>query len=207
MDDASVDDSAEVAACYPVHYVRNESNLGAAANFNKGVRMARGEYIAILGADNRLRPDYLAKTATVLDADPQIAIVYTHMALFGPFAEQVYKSQRAWQTGQQGDFWLWAVPEFNPKRLFLGNYIHGSALFRKTAFEQVGGYRQLNRAEDWDLWKRIVKYGWRAKLVPAYLLEYRQHSLSQRNIKGRSPVISLLKRVAKQVLFKLGIWR
>ena len=57
-------------------------------NFNKAVTMAKGDYICILGADNRFRSDYIEKTAEVLDSDDRIAIAYTDFAMFGPRASR-----------------------------------------------------------------------------------------------------------------------
>ena len=207
MDDASTDNTAEVASRYPVTYVKNPINLGTVANLNKGVSLAKGDYVISLDADNRLRPDYLQKTGLILDTQPDVAIVYTHMALFGPQAEPVYSSQPAWQAGQEGGFYLWKVPEFNPLRLKLGNYIHGSALFRAEAWEKAGGYPEVMRAEDWQLWKNIIRLGWTAKLVPEYLLEYRQHGEIQRNIIGQSQAISQFKVWVKTALLRLGLYR
>jgi glycosyltransferase involved in cell wall biosynthesis len=61
MDDASTDNTSEVAKSFPVRYVRNPRNLGASENFNLGIRLARGEYILHLDADDRLRPEFLRK--------------------------------------------------------------------------------------------------------------------------------------------------
>ena len=205
MDDASTDNTAEVAGRYPVCYIKNRVNLGLIENFNKGVSLAKGEYVMFLGADDRLRPDYLAKTAATLDEDPTVAIVYTYMALFGPYAESIYKNQPARQAGREGEFHLWRVRKFDPHRLEIGNYIHGSSLFLKQAFEEAGGFTQASRSEDWQLWRKIVQHGWVAQLVPEYLLEYRQHSHNQRNVAGIPILVIYLKRIVKTAIFRLGL--
>ncbi|PIY79930.1 MAG: hypothetical protein COY81_00365 [Candidatus Pacebacteria bacterium CG_4_10_14_0_8_um_filter_43_12] len=62
------------------------------------------------------------------------------------------------------------------------NFIHGSSLYRKAAFDEAGGYiPSKKRAEDHGLFMRMIEMGWTAKRVPDLLLEYRQHSKSQAN--------------------------
>ena len=61
--------------------------------------------------------------------------------------------------------------------------MHGSSMFRKIAFEEVGGYKERGGIpEDHSLFLRMVKKGWKAKRVPHPVLEYRQHSRFQTNI-------------------------
>ncbi|MFM2303990.1 MAG: putative glycosyltransferase EpsE [Cyanobacteriota bacterium] len=64
------------------------------------------------------------------------------------------------------------------------NFIHGSSMFRREAFVAVGGYaKHADLPEDYDLFSRIILSGWQAKRSPDTLLEYRQHSKDQANIK------------------------
>ncbi|MGN8632202.1 glycosyltransferase family 2 protein [Blautia sp. HCP3S3_G3] len=56
VDDGSSDDTEEILKEYlgrdDFHYLRNKNNTGAAASRNRGVREARGEYVAFLDADD-----------------------------------------------------------------------------------------------------------------------------------------------------------
>ena len=89
MDDCSTDNSMEVAERYKdrIRIVRNERNLGIVANFNKAVSLTEGDHICFLGADNRLRSDYIEKCKLALDTHEDAAIAHTNVALFGPRAE------------------------------------------------------------------------------------------------------------------------
>src|ERR1700719_665273 len=62
MDDCSPDQTPEVARSFTdprVRYVRNETNLGNLRNYNKGIGLARGNYIWLISADDRLRRTYV----------------------------------------------------------------------------------------------------------------------------------------------------
>ncbi|NWF64503.1 MAG: hypothetical protein HXY38_09380 [Chloroflexi bacterium] len=72
-----------------------------------------------------------------------------------------------------------ARPEQDIRKL---NYIHGSSMYRRAAYQQTGGYVKETLPEDASLFARMLDAGWRAELVDEFLLEYRQHSKDQANI-------------------------
>ncbi|MGQ9693176.1 MAG: glycosyltransferase [Thermodesulfobacteriota bacterium] len=186
IDDCSEDNSLEVANRYKgkIRLIKNEKNLGIVDNFNKAVALTSGDYICILGADNRLRSDFVEKCKFALDSHPDAAIAYTNVVIFGPRAEVLAHKVRATAVEEKNDIFLWRFPEFNEeskKSLERQNFIHGSSMYRRLAFNEVGGYKKTGGPEDHNLFFRIIKQGWKAVLCPDFLLEYRQHSNSQAN--------------------------
>lgn len=87
-----------------VIFIRQE-NQGLAWARNNGIKMARGEYILPLDADNRIRPNYLRKAAEVLDNNPSIGVVYAYLKFMG----------------EKDGFW--EFPAFDARRLLLGNFV------------------------------------------------------------------------------------
>lgn len=84
-DNASTDRTGEICAAFTardprVHYHRNPSNVGAAANFNRVAELARGTYFAWANHDDVWGPGYLARCADALDADPSAALAYARSA-------------------------------------------------------------------------------------------------------------------------------
>ncbi len=198
IDDASTDNTAQIAEAYvekfpeKISFISNKKNLGIVKNFNKAIKNIDTTYITLLGADNRFRSDYLEKTSAILDKDPEIAVAYTDFALFGPRASAMYdlmpKDRRGGMKGNS--YFIVHFPEFETQDLSKqkeANIIHGSSMFRRDVFYEVGEYQEKNsRAEDHDLFFRIFKAGWKAKRVPEPILEYRQHSKDQANTKVNS---------------------
>lgn len=186
IDDCSTDNSIEVAERYEnIKIIRNKKNLGIVKNFNKAVSLTKCDYICFLGADNRLRSDYVEKCKFALDTHKDAAIAYTSVVLFGPRAEVEALRVNAIPVLPNKDVFLWEFPEFNDESksmLHVSNFIHGSSMYRRSAYDEVGGYIETNGPEDHNLFLRMVKKGWTAVLVPEFLLEYRQHSNDQRNI-------------------------
>lgn len=200
-DDCSGDETWEIARDYEARYPalirtnRNERNLGIVAHFNKAVRLTTGEYVCILGADNRFRSDFLEATTALLDTDERTAIAYTDFALFGSRATVVAAELgKTWPVRCIADhFHVVSFPDFTPAAreiMAYRNFMHGSSLFRREAFEAVGGYQEMPRLpEDYALFRRILDAGWNAGHIAQPLLEYRQHSRDQANIQATSAAL------------------
>jgi glycosyltransferase involved in cell wall biosynthesis len=191
-DDCSPDTTPEVGTYYAqkypgkIVYRRNEKNLGIVANFNQAVAAIGTDYVCFLGADNRFRSDFIEKTSAILDSHERCAVAYTDYAMFGPLAPLEHDQVPADRRGAvvEGVYYLVHFPEFTRggvASLRKGNFIHGSSLFRREAFQQIGGYLDTSQAEDHNLFLRMVEAGWEAKRAPLPLLEYRKHSLDQAN--------------------------
>ncbi len=176
VDDGS-DDPATVALLdrydRPRTRVIRAPHQGLPAARNLGIRAASGGYVCNLDADDVLDPEYLAATAAVLDADPsgRVGFVSTWMHWFGD-------EER-----------LWKPLPYDPLALALEVVVHGSSLFRRAAWEGVGGYPEsfLEGAEDWAFWVRMVAAGYRWEVVERPLIHYRRHgeTLAHRAIRER----------------------
>lgn len=196
VDDASTDETSEVARKYVQLYgdrmrlMQNEKNLGIVPTFNKAIAQTSAELVCFLGADNRMFPNYLERLVSTLhEAGPGTAVVYTDFALFGERAAQEYALHAPGRRGRQvgGRFYEVVFPDFTEEELAMGDFIHGSSLYRRRAFDQVGGY-QLGgtRPEDANLFRRMVGAGWAAAKAHGTWLEYRQHDEDQANIVART---------------------
>lgn len=194
-DDASTDLTPEIMQHYAKQYPDlikvniNKENMGIEAHFNKVVAMAKGDYICILGADNRMPAHYIKEQLMKIKSDPKIGVVYTDFALFGNRAKNVFDNFFNDFKGHQvaPDTYTIIFPDFNDKSkkiLDSGmNFIHGSSMYRKEAFNAVGGYgTRAGVAEDQQFFSKILNNGWLAVKAKNVFLEYRQHSQDQANM-------------------------
>jgi glycosyltransferase involved in cell wall biosynthesis len=139
---------------------RAEPHL-AGDNRNFGIDLARGRYVCCLDADDLLKPTYL-----------EIAVF---LAEFGGY-DMVYPSVCCFEDS---DFrWLLCDPTW--PEIADGNQASTVAIFRKEAWERVGGFRDWGKAdkyvpEDWEFWVRLVGHGFRAKSIREPLMLYRVH--------------------------------
>jgi glycosyltransferase involved in cell wall biosynthesis len=134
----------------------DQANGGLAAARNSGISAARGRYILPLDADNRLSPGFIASAIRVLDAEPQIGVVYGDRLDFGA------RSGRA------------HVPGFDINALLHSNFIDACAVYRREIWQSCGGYdAEAAVLEDWDFWIAAAKAGWRFCRLSDVTFEYR----------------------------------
>lgn len=82
-DNASTDDTADVVRHFVdrdarVRYIRQASNLGAAANFNAAFAESRGRYFKWAAHDDYVTDDFIQRCVEVLDADERVVLVYAN---------------------------------------------------------------------------------------------------------------------------------
>jgi glycosyltransferase involved in cell wall biosynthesis len=162
VDDGSTDERTrkemDALSAQRIKVIRQE-NKGLAGARNAGIAIASGEYILPLDADDRLRPGWIDQGIRILDSEPKIGVVYGDAECFGT------------RTG------LWNVGPFDTDKLLKWNYIHASALYRRSVWEQNGGYdgtMPVQGLEDWDFWLGALEDGWEFAYVPQVFFDYRQ---------------------------------
>jgi glycosyltransferase involved in cell wall biosynthesis len=84
VDDASTDASLDVIETFDdprIRLIRHRENLGAAATITEGLSAARGTHVARIDPDDRYRPHFLNKTVEILNAYPDVGLVYGRIAM------------------------------------------------------------------------------------------------------------------------------
>lgn len=113
IDDASPDDSAEVArkiaARDPrVEVIVHAANRGNIATYNEGLlEWADGDYCLLMSADDRLTPGALRRARDLLDAHPGVGFVYGHSLWYmdGTPLPTARTRERGWSVWP-GQRWL-----------------------------------------------------------------------------------------------------
>ena len=82
LDDCSPDNTPEVAAELQqqdsrIEYRRHEKNQGHIATYNEGLEWTNGDYVMLLSADDLLTPGALARSARLMNAHPEVGLVYS----------------------------------------------------------------------------------------------------------------------------------
>ncbi len=149
VDDGSTDDTPAVCARYGarVRYVRQE-NAGQSAAVNRGVDLARAEYVAFLDSDDAWLPGKLRRQVPMLDGDRGAAVLYAGVEYVDGDGRPVPGARRAHGT-----------PSGEVLRpLLRENFLRTpTVLFRRAAFLAAGGYdRGLSCVNDWDMWLRLA---------------------------------------------------
>lgn len=168
IDDGSTDHSREIVEAYADPRIRlasNQTKSGLARTLNKGIELAAGSYIARMDGDDISLPERLARQVAFMDAHPQVGACGTFARDIDPQGKVFDDRQRL--VGQRLEYFYWIpVP-----------IAHPTSMVRADLLKKLR-YDENVRVEDYDLWLRIVKAGYRLSNIPEYLLLYRVHEAS-----------------------------
>ena len=157
VDDGSTDDSTSIALGYAEAYPEkirylahpDRGNRGASASRNLAARHAKGEYLAFLDADDVYLPNKLEEQVPILDAHPEVGVMYAATEYWYSWTGNPDDAGRDWTWRKYG-----AEPDtvIEPPRLLVaflrdGGTVPcmGSVLARRAAVESVGGWEESFR--------------------------------------------------------------
>jgi glycosyltransferase involved in cell wall biosynthesis len=152
VDDGSTDDTARLLAAVedPRLRVIRQEHRGGSAALNAGLREARGEFIARIDSDDSWLPDMLEAEAAVLDARPEIDVVYAQAEAMDPAGNVIPGQVRGRPERFPGE----------PLRsmLYEDFTCNIAILARRRCYARIGEYDEsLSTSEDWDLWMRVAR--------------------------------------------------
>ncbi|MBI3866299.1 MAG: glycosyltransferase family 2 protein [Planctomycetia bacterium] len=155
VNDGSTDDSrvilGELAAQDSRIRVIDQPNRGLTCALCSGCHEARGEFIARQDADDWSTPGRLAALVAHLDANPAVVMAGTWAVYVDDDNETVDRIQPPIDAKE-------ATRRLLHERC--GPPAHGAIMFRRSAYEDVGGYRTcFYYAQDFDLWLRLGRVG------------------------------------------------
>ncbi|NEQ80554.1 MAG: glycosyltransferase family 2 protein [Moorea sp. SIO2I5] len=193
-DDGSTDDTPELMSQYQdsrINYIRHPKNIGKSNNMRSGFDAALGEYFIKFDDDDRLTPEFLAKTTAILEPDHSIDFVGTdHWVIninnIRDESATKLNSQRWGRTKL-----IKGIVENLVEVVFIQQSFQiGATLFRMQALKDVEFMRpNIQNCEDNDLFVRLAIAGKKAYYLPELLMEYRFHAQQQ----GISRAIPYLK--------------
>jgi glycosyltransferase involved in cell wall biosynthesis len=175
VDDASTDDSAQVARSYGdrvrlIRHARNTGNVGGPRN--TGIAAASGEFVITLDSDDMVEPAYVETLRAALMKRPGIGVAYagvqTHVE---PDGQRVIHHD--WPIPFD---WRWQTAAVTPPH----TCIPTASMFRREMWRRAGGYDAARiSAEDAEFWPRALGCGFEAvKATGDPLFIYRRHGPS-----------------------------
>jgi glycosyltransferase involved in cell wall biosynthesis len=165
LDDASTDGSGELLKEWAqrdrrIQIHESKTRLGLSGSSNAVVSKARAPIVARMDADDIAHPDRLRRQWNIMEAHSDVAVIGTLCNGIDASGREVRPRDR-WRLVRRSHY----VP-----------FPHGSAMFRRQVFDQVGGYDEKSTgAEDQDLFSRMAARG-RVLTLSDVLYSYRYHS-------------------------------
>lgn len=169
IDDGSTDGSVEIMRTYTtdprVRLVCNGDNLGEPKTRNRGIDLARGEYIAMLDSDDWAYPTRLEKQVAFLDSHRDVAVV-------GAWVTEMDETGRSLRR-------IKILPvspgELQSRLLFRSCYHHSSIMARTAVLREYRYREQYTVSPDFDLFVRLARKHKLANL-PKILVCRRTHA-------------------------------
>lgn len=164
VDDASTDEGTlKVLKKYEnmpkvkIKFRKKNGHISEATN--DALRMAKGDFVALVDDDDLLDKDALYEVVKVLNEDRKIDFIYTDedkLDIDGRYCDPNFKS------------------DFAPDSFYSSNYISHLGVLRKSIVDEVGGFRKgFEGAQDYDLYLRLLEKTDRVYHIPKILYHWR----------------------------------
>ncbi|MES2964008.1 MAG: glycosyltransferase, partial [Bdellovibrionota bacterium] len=198
IDDGSTDRTPEILSLLKddrlsVH--RNDTNLKLISSLNRGLVLARGEFIARMDADDISKPERLAKQVAFLDSHPDIDLVGTDILVFESDPDDGVRLMPPPVTSAQIRWEL----------LRVSCLYHPTVMMRRSIFDSEKAYDPtFTHSEDYELWLRLSRTRKLWNIIEPLLL-YRRHE----NSISRTQAITQRERaeaaLAHEIEVRIGI--
>lgn len=167
VDDGSSDGTRRIAEYHerkhPSVRLLSQGNAGVTVARNRGVAVARGEYLAFLDQDDRWLPDALVTHLRAFRLEPGLAYTVAHQRCF-------------LEPGATCPDWFRLQPLGEPLPAFLP----GGLMVRRSVFDQLGGFDpRYPISSDADWFARARDAGLPMRLLHDVTLERRIHRANQ----------------------------
>ncbi len=184
-DDGSHDDTVEVCRRWLGNHaarferseiITTERNTGISPNNNRALRAATGEWFKGIAGDDLLLPECIATYVAYAATHPEAHFLFSGVEPFGDISIETHSAA----------FWdrklaiFRGLPTARAQYQYLlrnENFAPAASAFMKTeTLRKLGGFdEQIRMLEDYPLWIRATRQGYKLSLLPGTLVKYRAH--------------------------------
>ncbi len=167
VNDGSTDSTAKILTTINdkrLKIIHNIYNVGVAKSLNRGLKIAKGDYIARCDSDDINFKKRFKIQIDFLDKHLSYALVGSNAMLIDEKGKKIKKTSLPATDSQ-----------IRKKILFRNPILHPAVVYRKKLMNKTINYREMfNGAEDYDLWFRLLKIG-KAYNFKDSLIKHRIH--------------------------------
>lgn len=187
IDDGSTDNSINIIESFKdkrIRLVKNKKNMGLPYTRNRGLELAKGEYIAIMDSDDISHEKRLENQLDFLLKNRGIAIIVSNFKL-------IYGNGKIKKSGMPN----WNPEEIKAQLLFRNFILNSSAMIRKDFIKKSGikYNEEFFACQDYMFWVECLKFG--------EIYREKKHLLSYRT--GHENITSNSKKKKKNARAKL----
>lgn len=176
-----------------IKYIFLSENKGISQNTNEALKLATGEYVALVDHDDLL-PDFcLFEIVKCINNNPNVEFIYTDEDKFIDSKDSRYDPH--------------FKPDYAPDTLKSNNYITHLSVFKIELMNKLGGFReQFDGAQDYDIIIRAIEETNNIIHIPKVLYHWRVHPSSTSMVASSKPyAFEAGKMVVEQHLKRLNI--
>lgn len=170
IDDKSSDASGQILKDYAardsrVVVLENQENMGLTKSLNKGLKVAKGEYIARMDADDISVPDRFEKQVVFLDSHPD----HSFVSCIGRYIDEDGKEEQLRLFPETNEEIYAMMPKVDA-------VMHPGVMFRREDIRKIGDYCEDFRVvQDYDLWFRGMAAGYKFYNIQEPLVLFRRN--------------------------------
>lgn len=152
IDDASMDNTEEAVLAFNdsrILYLRNKVRMKAAGSRNRGIKAAKGQYIAMLDDDDEWLPNKIEKQVNKFGSvSKKVGVIYSGFCFCSESKQRIVR--KVWPKHKGNTY----------KKIIMSNFLGSpTPLVKNECFKKVGIFdERLPSCQDWDLWIRLAKY-------------------------------------------------
>lgn len=140
-------------------------NKGISGNTNEALKLATGDYIALLDHDDFLPKFSLYEIVKRINENPEVEFIYT--------------DEDKMESVDKPRYGVFFKPDFSPYTLNSANYICHFSIFKKELIEKINGFdSNYDGSQDWDIVARATENTDKVEHIAKVLYHWRVHQNS-----------------------------
>ncbi len=197
VDDCSSDNSINVIKGYKdnrIIFLQNDSNSGSSFSRNRGIKTAKGKYIACMDSDDIALPKRLEKQIDFMEKNPDIGVCGTNFykIKMDKLTKQIWTKCQKHNTIKSS--LIFSCPMLHPSVVMKADILKGNKLFYNT---------DVKGAEDYELWAKLIQIT-KFHNIQEPLMQYRIHS-NQVSVVIKEKQKNELRETRNEIFKKIGI--
>jgi alpha-1,3-rhamnosyltransferase len=161
--------------------ITSKFNTGVSGNANRGIQAAGGEWIKFLGADDTLKPTCIEDNIRWIVRNQEIKVLFSRIEVY----RETFDRQNLVSTIPGDPFnpnWIMAPGRdaaSQYRMLLVSDRIHfsPSVFINRDTIVSLGGFdEQFRTFEDYPMWLKLTKNGYRLHFMDSVTVNYRKHS-------------------------------